>query len=224
MPCTWARSYEILTHRPGCTLRCAAVKHYDTDNDFMITVDEFSAGLTNLPKCCGAACPFRSLCGALELQVFPTSSASGDNTLSGRSGIVTDSEFLARIKALNDTTLVPNCLTEGVIQEPTAASRVGLKIIADEARVETTTEAWATPSRPDNLQEGSTLNTTFWSPEGRVDGMKLLKRDADRLTAEVRTPATLPPGCGTSLAHRRRAHPHNRRTLVDAGARCVRPY
>ena len=44
--------------------------------------------------------------------MFPTSASSGENTLSGRSGIVTDSEFLRRLKELNDTTLVPFCLAE----------------------------------------------------------------------------------------------------------------
>lgn len=161
------------------------VNHYDANKDFYITSTEFTEGIAKLPKCCGSACPFRSLCGATQQLMFPTSTASGQNTVSGRSGIVTDGEFLSRLKALNDTSLVPNCLADVQLEEQGAAA-VNVKIIADEIRVETAeAEAWPTPAKPTNSKEGTTINTTFWSPRGAIPGIRLLKNDADRLTAEV---------------------------------------
>ena len=81
-------------------------------------------------------------------------------------------------------TVCPNCR---LIDEGSATVSVPTKIMADgEIRIDTTTEAWSNPAKPDNSKEGSTLNTTFYTPPGRIPGLKLLKRDADRLTTEVR--------------------------------------
>lgn len=80
---------------------------------------------------------------------------------------------------------MPNCLADVQLEEQGAAA-VNVTIIADEIRVETAeAEAWPTPAKPTNSKEGTTINTTFWSPRGAIPGIRLLKNDADRLTAEV---------------------------------------
>lgn len=91
--------------------RQLAVGQFDENKDFFVTVDELGTGLTNIGRCCGSACPFRSWCASLQFRLFPSESqanAAGANSIAGRTGIVTDTVFVDRLlEFTNDTSLMP---------------------------------------------------------------------------------------------------------------------
>ena len=185
--------------------RAQTLSHYDQDKDSMVTRAEFADGLARLPKCCGGACPVRSYCFAEEVAIFPTADGSGvaDNSLAGRSGILTDSVFLTRLAGLNDTGLLPQnammSLDASASAGNGAAATASVKLITagGSLRLELAPRAALSynPNATENAAGVACLDCvaratptpragTWFEPQtGRLAGLNLVGADAAKLIA-----------------------------------------
>lgn len=182
-----------------------AVAQFDENRDFFVTTDEFGDGLGELGRCCGAGCPFYSWCASLQFRLFPSGSDSGqtqeDNGISGRSGIVTDTVFLSRLQQFtNESFLIPY-YTRGATFSPPAASGTAPTLRAEATEGAVHVEYAPDPSTgeaapgevlapaegnalgtvPPTNASGDAYNRTFLTLENSPQGIRLSKRDADRL-------------------------------------------